>query len=104
MVVFLSGDRHDRRSWRGISGVRIRATLCARRESASLAASAPSSHELPSSSGEKRRVRAPYGCGKPTDTVAPEGYDPLELDEVTREAAAIVDELALKRSANPDWT
>jgi uncharacterized protein DUF5681 len=41
-----------------------------------------------------------YGWGKPPATVAPEGYDPLELDAMSAEAAAIVDELAQRRKAN----
>jgi len=42
--------------------------------------------------------------GKRRELIAPEGYDPLELDELTLEAAAIVDELVLKRRGNEALT
>jgi hypothetical protein len=41
-----------------------------------------------------------YGWGKPPATAAPEGYDPLELDAMSAEAAAIVDELAQRRKGD----
>ena len=41
-----------------------------------------------------------YGWGKPPATVAPDGYDPLELDAMSAEAAAIIDELAQRRKGN----
>ena len=37
-----------------------------------------------------------YGWGKPPETVASDGYDPLEVDALTAEAAAIVDEIAAR--------
>lgn len=42
-----------------------------------------------------------YGWGKPAATQAPEGYDPLEVDAITAEARAIVDELTARRMAKP---
>jgi len=38
--------------------------------------------------------------GEPSAAVAPEGYDPLEVDELTAEAAAIIDELTRRRKGN----
>ena len=42
---------------------------------------------------------AAYGWGKPAATVAPESYDPLEVDALTAEARAIAEELASSRAA-----
>jgi hypothetical protein len=43
-----------------------------------------------------------YGWGKPPATTAPEGYDPLEVDSITAEARAIVDELTARREAKAE--
>lgn len=40
-----------------------------------------------------------YGWGKPAATQAPEGYDPLEVDAITKEARAIVEQLREGKAA-----